>query len=152
AHGSASLSARADEYVPKSAVRVEDPPPPEVKLALVRGGVLIGKIKDTRGYAVDGATIRVVGTDSDGMPIDEDPQRTSFRQAPFTQTLAGPSPLIPAGQLGVMPGPVPPIPHGPAYQSMSFGPARSTAIAPNAASGGDEGWVSGRDGSFTAKP
>lgn len=151
AHGSASLSARADEYVPKSAVRVEDPPPPEVKIALVRGGVLIGKIKDTRGYAVDGATIRVIGTDPDGMPIDEDPQRTSFREAHFTQALAGPSPLIPAGQLGVMPGPVPPIPHGPAYQSMTFGPARSTAIAANASSG-DEGWVSGRDGTFTAKP
>jgi hypothetical protein len=152
AHGSASLSARADEYVPKSAVRIEDPPSPEVKVALVRGGMLIGKIKDSRGYAVDGATIRVVGTDTDGMPIDEDPQRTSFREAHFTQALAGPSPLIPAGQLGVMPGPVPPIPHGPAYQSMTFGPARSTAISPSANAGGEEGWVSARDGSFTAKP
>jgi hypothetical protein len=37
ARGSATLSARADEFVPKSAVRVDDPPPPEVKIALVRG-------------------------------------------------------------------------------------------------------------------
>lgn len=151
AQGSASLSARAEEYVPKSAMRIDSPAPPEVKVALVRGGVLIGKIKDSRGYAVDGATIRVIGTDNEGMPIDEDPQRTSFRDAHFTQALAGPSPLVPAGQLGVMPGPVPPIPHGPQYSSMSFGPARSTAISPNA-SASEEGWVSARDGTFTAKP
>ena len=147
APGPASLSARADEFVAKSAVRLEDPVPPEVKIPLVRGGALIGKIRDTRGYAVDGATVRVVGTDLEGMPIDEDPQRTSFREAHFTAALAGPSPLIPAGQLGVMPGPVPPIPHGPP-SSLSFGPARSTAIQNDT----PEGWVSGRDGMFTAKP
>lgn len=155
ARGPATLSARADEYVAKTAVHIEDPAPAEVKVALVRGGVLIGRIKDSRGYAVDGATARVVGTDLEGMPIDEDPQRTQFRDAHFTATLAGPSPLIPAGQLGVMPGPVPPIPHGPAA-GTSFGPARSTAIAPGspggANAGDDEGWVSGRDGTFTAKP
>ncbi len=147
ARGAATLSARADGYVAKSAVRIEDVPPGEVKVALVRGGVLVGRIRDSRGYAVDGATIRIVGTDLEGMPIDEDPQRTSFREAHFTAALAGPSPLIPAGQLGVMPGPVPPIPHGPSG-SLSFGPARSTAIAPQ----GEDAWVSGRDGTFTAKP
>lgn len=147
ARGSATLSARADGYVAKSAVHVDEVPPGEVKVALVRGGVLVGRIRDTRGYAVDGATIRIVGTDLEGMPIDEDPQRTSFREAHFTAALAGPSPLVPAGQLGVMPGPVPPIPHGPS-SSLSFGPARSTAIAPS----GDDAWVSGRDGTFTVKP
>ena len=85
-----------------------------MKVALVKGGSLIGRIVDTRGYAVDGATIRVVGTDLEGMPIDEDPQRSSFREAHFAASLAGPRPLVPAGELGVMPGPVPAIPHGPA--------------------------------------
>ena len=36
------------------------------------------------------------------MPIDEDPQRASFRDAHFTSALAGPRPLVPAGELGVM--------------------------------------------------
>lgn len=146
ARGSASLSARADGFVPKGAVRVDDPPPGEVKVPLLKGGALVGKVVDTRGYAVDGATIRVVGTDLEGMPIDEDPQRASFREAHFSVALAGPRPLVPAGELGVMPGPVPGIPRGPAA-----GLALAGAGAPGAAAPA-EPWVSGRDGSFTASP
>lgn len=146
ARGSATLSARADGFVAKPAVRVEDPAPAEVKIALSKGGSLIGRIVDTRGYAVDGATIRVVGTDLEGMPIDEDPQRASFRDAHFTAALAGPRPLLPAGELGVMPGPVPSIPHG---------PAAGLALAvggPAGAARFDEPWVSARDGTFKATP
>lgn len=139
ARGTATLSARAEGFVPR-AVAVGDGP--EVRVPLVRGGTLVGKITDARGYAVDGATIRVVGTDLEGMPIDEDPSRASFREAMFDAKLAGPSPLISAGELGVMPGPVPAIPHGP-----SFGATR----APGPASS-SEGWISGRDGMFRATP
>lgn len=144
ARGSATLSARADGFVAKGAVRVDSPPPAEIKVALLKGGSLIGKIVDTRGYAVDGATIRVVGTDLEGMPIDEDPQRASFREAHFASALEGPRPLVPAGELGVMPGPVPNIPRGPAA-GLAFAGA-PTSVAPV------EPWVSGRDGSFTATP
>ncbi|MBX3186144.1 MAG: carboxypeptidase regulatory-like domain-containing protein [Labilithrix sp.] len=140
----ATLSARADGFVSKGAVRVEDPAPPEVKIALLRGGSLVGRIVDTRGYAVDGATIRVVGTDLEGMPIDEDPQRASFRDAHFSVALAGPRPLLPAGQLGVMPGPVPPIPRGPALLG-NLPPA-----TPGQASA--DPWVSARDGTYKASP
>jgi protocatechuate 3,4-dioxygenase beta subunit len=145
ARGTASLSARADGFVAKGAQRIDEPAPPEVKVALLKGGSLVGRIVDSRGYAVDGATIRVVGNDLEGMPIDEDPQRASFRDAHFTAALAGPRPLVPAGELGVMPGPVPAIPRGPAagLELASTGPQGK---AP------DEPWVSGRDGTFRATP
>ncbi len=146
ARGSASLSARADGFVAKGAVRIDDPAPTEVKVALLKGGALIGRIVDTRGYAVDGATIRVVGTDLEGMPIDEDPQRASFREAHFTSALAGPRPLVAAGELGVVPGPVPSIPHGPAAGMALAGTSLGGAPPP------DEPWVSARDGTFRATP
>lgn len=149
ARGSSTLSARADGFVAKGAVRLDDVPPPEVKVALVRGGALVGRVVDTRGYAVDGATIRVIGTDLDGMPIDEEPQRTAFREAHFTAALAGPTPLIPAGELGVMPGPVPGIPRGPAA-GLAFAGGAGGVGRPGAAP--DEPWVSGRDGTFKATP
>lgn len=144
--GPSTLSARADGFVAKGAIRLDDVPPPEVKVALLRGGSLVGRIVDARGYAVDGATIRVVGTDLDGMPIDEEPLRTAFREAHFAATLAGPTPLIPAGELGVMPGPVPGIPRGPAA-GLAFAGGAGRAGVPV-----DEPWVSGRDGMFKATP
>lgn len=152
AHGAASLAARADGFVGKGAVRVEDPAPPEVKIALVRGGTLLGKVTDTRGWPVDGATIRVVGTDLEGMPIDEDPQRISFREAHFTAALAGPTPLIPAGELGVMPGPVPPIPHGANAIPGGVALAPGGALVAQSKDSVVEPWISGRDGAFEAKP
>jgi protocatechuate 3,4-dioxygenase beta subunit len=146
ARGAASLAVRADGFVAKGAVRIDDPPPGEITIALLKGGSLIGKIIDTRGYAVDGATIRVVGTDLEGMPIDEDPLRASFSDAHFTSALAGPRPLVPAGELGVMPGPVPGIPRGPAAGLSLAGAGPMGSLAPA------EPWVSGRDGTFTATP
>lgn len=148
ARGPATLSARADGFVPKPAVLIDEGSPNEITIALSRGGALLGKITDARGWAVDGATIRVVGTDLDGLPIDEDPSRWTFREAHFAAQLAGASPLVPAGELGVMPGRVPPIPHGPSLDP---------ALAP-AGAGGQLGsaqaepWVSGRDGAFRASP
>ncbi len=144
ARGGASVAARADGYVARGAIRIEDPIPAEVEVTLVRGGALVGRVLDARGFAIDGATIRIVGTDLDGMPIDEDPQRASFRDAHFQASLAGPSPLVPAGELGVMPGPVPAIPHGP---GPSFGQALTSAQG-----AADEPWVSARDGTFRATP
>ena len=152
ARGSASLAARADGFVAKPALRIDDPAPSEVKVSLLKGGSLLGRIVDTRGYAVDGATIRVVGTDLEGMPIDEDPQRSSFRDAHFTAALAGPRPLVLAGELGVMPGPVPAIPHGPAASLALAGVSVMGAGGSSARRATDEPWVSGRDGMFNATP
>lgn len=146
--GPASLSARAEGFVAKAAVRLEETQTGEIKIPLLKGGSLVGRIVDSRGYAVDGATVRVVGTDLEGLPIDEDPQRASFRDAHFTSALAGPRPLVPAGELGVMPGPVPAIPHGPAL-GLSFGGGGASLSSSAPA---EEPWVSGRDGTFKATP
>lgn len=145
--GEATLSARADGYVPKAALGIgEDDFGKEIPIALARGGALIGKVTEANGRAIDGATIRVVGTDLEGMPIDEDPARTNFREAHFAANLAGPSALIPAGELGVMPGPVPAIPHGP-HISLAFGSPVPSTNAPRA-----EPWVTAHTGEFRATP
>jgi protocatechuate 3,4-dioxygenase beta subunit len=146
ARGPATLSARADGFVAKAAIAVADDAPAELRVALARGGALVGKVTDARGYAVDGATVRVVGTDAEGMPVDEDPSRASFREAHFEAQLKGPSPLVPAGELGVMPGPVPAIPHG----AFAGGGAPPVAAAGTPARA--EPWVTGRDGTFRAGP
>src|SRR4029079_2562969 len=85
--------------------------------------------------------------DTDGMPIDEDPERASFREAHFSATLGGPTPLVGAGELGVVPGPGPPIPHDP----LGLG---SFAPPPSGGSKADrvEPWVTGRDGTVETTP
>jgi hypothetical protein len=145
--GEATLTARADGYVPKSAIGLdEEAMTKEIPVALARGGTLLGKVTEQNGRAIDGATIRVVGTDLEGMPIDEDPARTNFREAHFAANLAGPSALIPAGELGVMPGPVPAIPHGP-HVSLAFGQPVPSTNAPRA-----EPWVTSHTGEVRATP
>ena len=65
--------------------------------------------------------------------------------------LGGPAPLVPAGELGVMPGPVPPIPHRaarartPAREPRSARRGRHRALA-------EEPWVTRADGTFRASP
>src|SRR5206468_3172953 len=88
----------------------------------------------------------------EGMPIDEDPQRISFREAHFTAALAGPTPLIPAGELGVMPGSVPPIPHGPNAIPGGVSLAPGGALSAPSKVAAVEPWITGRDGAFEAKP
>jgi hypothetical protein len=147
APGSATLSARADGFVPRSAVPIPDRPPPETRVALVRAGVLTGRVVDARGYPVDGATIEIVGTDPTGAPIFDDPRRARFQSAHFDAVLGGPTMLVPAGQLGVMPGPVPPIPH----EGAPVGRAGLEPV-PGPAQGYEEPWVTRDDGTFRASP
>jgi hypothetical protein len=148
APGGATLGVRADGFVPRGAVPVADPPPPETRVPLVRAGVLTGRVVDARGYPIDGATVEIVGTDPAGAPIFDDPRRSSFQAAHFDATLGGPAPLVPAGELGVMPGPVPPIPHsGVPTPHLAADP-----IAPAGARSTDEPWVTRADGTFRASP
>jgi hypothetical protein len=144
--GPSTIGARAEGFVSR-VVSVADPPPAETRIALVRAGVLTGRVVDARGFPIDGATIEIVGTDTSGTPIWDDPRRTSFQASHFDAMLSGPAPLLPAGELGVTPGPVPRIPLG----NFSLGPAM--AGARRAAGAAEvEPWVTRSDGTFRASP
>ena len=135
----ASVSARAPGFVQTSAMPVgilDD----EVQVPLLRGGVVVGEVVDDRDFPIAGATIEIVGSDPWGMPIDETSGLTELREGQFTRMLGGPVPLIPAGELGVMPGPIPDLPH-------------EGAVLPAApVGGGGDAWVTRRDGAFRAEP
>jgi protocatechuate 3,4-dioxygenase beta subunit len=132
------VSARADGFVARSAVPVEEGQS-EVQIGLSRGAVVTGRVVDEQDYPVEGATLEVVGIDFDGMPIAESSTLTEFREDHFAFALPGGIPLVPVGELGVMPV-VPAIPaeHG------SLVVSRSSPMA--------EAWVSRADGSFELRP
>jgi protocatechuate 3,4-dioxygenase beta subunit len=145
ASGRASVSARALGFVARTVLVPETAS--EVRVGLVRGGVLAGDVVDDRGYPVAGATIEVVGVDAEGMPIDETSAMIDFRDARFEVTLTGPLPLIPMGELGVMPGPIPEVP------PASVLPSAPGATAPPAAAGAHaDPWVTRADGTFRCDP
>lgn len=136
----ATASARAPGFVQTSAVPVgilDD----EVTIPLLRGGVVTGDVKDDRGFPVAGATIEIVGSDPWGMPIDETAGSTEFREGQFARGMGGPAPLIPAGELGVMPGPIPDLPHDTA-----------ALLAPSGQASASDAWVTRKDGTFRAEP
>lgn len=134
--GGASVMASHEGYVSATVVVTDGP----VDVVLERAGTIVGKVLDGRGFAVDGARIEIVGTDLHGMPVADDPRRTRFRAQGFDVALGGPRPLVPAGELGVMPGTLPDTPHG------IGGGARTTGLGPG------EGWITERDGRFRASP
>jgi protocatechuate 3,4-dioxygenase beta subunit len=142
----ATLSARADGYVARGGVPV--PAQGDARVVLTRAGVLVGRVVDTRGFPVDGATIEIVGTDFQWAPIADDPRRAQFREAHFEAMLSGPAPLIPTGELGVVPGPVPPIPR--AFGGSPF--AFDTPAPTPRATGLAEPWVTRDDGTYRASP
>jgi Carboxypeptidase regulatory-like domain/PDZ domain len=115
---------------------------PEMRIALVRAGVVTGRVVDERGFPIDGATVEIVGNDLTGAPILDDPSRLSFRTAHFDAMLAGPAPLVAMGELGVMPGPVPPVPRSAGLEWPAS--ARPPVDL--------EPWVTRADGTFRAAP
>jgi|GEM_PF-268012 len=145
APGAATIDARADGFVARGGVPVPEAAT-EVRLVLARAGTIEGRVVDARGFPIDGATIEIVGTDFEGAPIDDDPRRREFQNAHFMATLRGPAPLIAAGELGVVPGPVPPIPR----TAVSFAPPGAGARDPSAPPA--EPWVTRDDGTFRAAP
>ncbi len=134
-----TISARAEGFVPRvvgnDAVKDD-----AVTIPLLRGGAIAGDVRDERGFPIDGAIIEVLGTDVDGMPIHETTDRSTFRDDLFEFAMGGPTPLLPRGELGVMPGPIPPIPHaGGAFSTGGEGR-------------GGEPWVTQDDGTFRCSP
>lgn len=139
----ATISARSEGFVASSPIAIGTPVPPEIPIVLVKAGTLEGRVVDARGFPIDGATIEVVGTDFSGGPIDDDPRHRAFRAAHFMANLAGAVPLVPMGELGVVPGPVPPIPHAIGESVSANAPANAPDVAP---------WVSSGDGTFSIAP
>lgn len=154
AAGFATLAVHADGFVPIGALPVADPAPAETHVVLVRSGALVGTVVDSHGDPVGGATIEIAGTDVNGGPIFDDPRRTRFQTAHFDAMLAGPAPFVGAGELGVVPGPVPPIP----LAGAALG--STAALQPIAVPSGSLGlpglrgdpWVTRDDGTFRATP
>jgi hypothetical protein len=149
--GEAFVSARAEGFVSKTGVAVGASQAPKVEIPLVRGGRLIGQVADVRGFPVDGASVEVVGTDSNGEPIDETPERNAFRALHFSWALPGPRELVRVGELGVMPGPIPPIPRA---GIVANDLVRRAAPVPGAAPAPPlpDPWVTRDDGTFKAWP
>ncbi|MBM4375487.1 MAG: carboxypeptidase regulatory-like domain-containing protein [Deltaproteobacteria bacterium] len=138
--GDATASAQASGFVPRSGVLVEQASA-RVRIALSRAARLTGRVVDERGYPVDGATLEVVGVAEDGMPIAESALLLGLRDDHLALAAPGPTPLVPRGELGVMPV-VPGVP-------LSSGP--SLALGARAPSG-LEPWSTRRDGTFELAP
>lgn len=150
--GAAVLGVRAEGFVPRTGIRVKKDHEGPVQVALVRGGRIVGEVVDPRGDPVEGASVEVIGVDFAGMPVDETPEHMSFREVHFAWSLSAPVALVPAGELGVMPGPLPPIPRGrPALvgerATPTLGGSDAVPLPPPPAP-----WVSGPDGQFRAGP
>ena len=146
--GPATLGARADGFVSSALVAVPPGGNEPVTVPLLRGATLKGDVVDARGFPIEGATIDVVGTDAFGLPVSDSPLTAAFRNTHFDWAIGGPAPLVPAGELGVVPGPVPPIPPpGTRVQPGADLWAVAQAPAPVV-----EAWVSNGSGAFTARP
>lgn len=145
APGALVAAARADGFVERSAIAVPEPVTDDVRIALYRGATLAGVVTDGDGRPVDGASVEIVGTDLDGMPIAETPEDVEFRRAHFDAALGAPSALAPGGELGVTEGPIPPIPQGALDPNLAMS---RVMLAPDAPAP----WVTNTDGSFRATP
>jgi hypothetical protein len=141
----AAIGARAEGFVPRGPIAVPavaDPAKQEpIELTIRRAATLIGEVVDGRGAPIDGATIEVVGTDLDGQPIDATPATMGFQKALLARAQRPSPTLIPIGELGVVPGPVPPIPR--AGAKTNGAPEQGSPFEP---------WVTRNDGTFRAAP
>ena len=127
--GPAILAARAEGFVGRCAVEVPEVLDVPVRLSMLRGGLLRGRIEDKYGHGIAGVTIEVIGIDLDGLPIAQSPYLMQASSHHFASALLGPSPLLPAGELGVMPGPIPVLPGSAGFRQ---GPLLEDEREPNA--------------------
>lgn len=137
--GEGTASAQAEGFVPRSGVTFEQGQGP-VRVVLHRAGTLFGRVVDEKGFPVEGASLEVVGVGVDGMPIADSTMRIGLRQDHVALAASGPTPLVPRGELGVMPL-VPGVPLSRAAEAVTGRPLRG--LAP---------WSSRRDGTFELSP
>jgi hypothetical protein len=89
------------------------------ELALTRGGAIAGRVVDGDGRPIAGAVVRSLSASKNPTEVSADVDRDKLRR--FSGRTAAPAPsttagldadpqLIPRGELGVLVGPIPPIP------------------------------------------
>ncbi len=129
------VSATADGYVPRVGA-LAMPGAAPVTVALDREVIVTGRVVDARGAPIAGAQVEVSATDLDGRVSLLNASAVAFRESLFRAQAAGPRPLIRAGELGVMPGPIPllPLTAGGSPAAMLVGqPASGLAYVTDAA-------------------
>jgi hypothetical protein len=98
--GKAGFVTRLEQVTPEGPAEVE----------LSKAGRVEGRVLGADGRPVAGATVEVVGTDTLGMPIAISTRSSAMAGAHFDWALESQGILLPAGELGVLLGPVPAIP------------------------------------------
>lgn len=104
--GRVNVRAEADGYVPAS--ESVDADAGDAIMRLERGGRVRVVVKDARGAPIAGARVELAGRDERGMPYERRADDVGFRAA-LSAVHVRPAAFFPAGELGVVPGPVPPI-------------------------------------------
>jgi len=102
-----TLQVSAQGYVPKTVAHAGEP---NGVVTLERGGTVRGRVLDEAGSPVPGASVRIAGHDNQGMPILLAVDPGCVKDAHFAWADQEANRLLPAGELGVTMGPVPPIP------------------------------------------
>ncbi len=88
------------------------------ELALARGGAIEGRVLDGEGRPVAGAAVRAIGAGTNGVETSADVDQDRLRRfsgrtttpTPTTPSFSGDPQLLARGELGVLVGPIPPIP------------------------------------------
>ncbi|HMA97505.1 MAG TPA: carboxypeptidase regulatory-like domain-containing protein [Polyangiaceae bacterium] len=152
--GPLSASATARDFVGTSVVPVPEDSSTLVRVALRRGGTIVGRVVDPFDHAIDGATIEIVGTDFSGLPVAETPRYRELQAVGFARALGGPEAMMAVGELGVTQGPIPPIPGAVpgADYLLSSEEARQRRPLSVKNINDVEQWVTRYDGSFRAHP
>ncbi len=105
------VSVRAAGYAPRTGL-LATPGGEALVLALDRAAVVEGRVVDGHGDPVANAQVELTVRDMAGAapPVWLSGSTVAFRDALFTAEARGPAPLVPAGELGVVPGRVPIVP------------------------------------------
>jgi hypothetical protein len=131
------------------------------ELALAKGGVVEGKVVDGEGAPIEGATVRAIGAGEKGVETSELVEMDQLRrfsgillaQAPPSGMTAADPTFLPRGELGVMLGPIPPLPAPGAAVAKAATVDPMTAhmaheAAPLPALANPAVWTTGADGRF----
>lgn len=148
-HGAWIPEAEAPGYVALESLAFETERTDRLTIKLARGGVITGRVVDGGGAPVAGARVAIRGEDLAGRPVALSPDAV-VGDAPVT---GGPGTFVPRGELGVVLGPVPPIPP-PGVRAVRAAPEQrgpgsdeATAPAPSAA----HALITDADGRFRAE-